>query len=158
VDKPTEQMASHDSEVLAEMLRSLDEKIEKLEKQRDVDSKLQSLQHGENKVILGRQSDNLVMLQRQMSSLLGEGQIDGRIGTMQREIVENRDDTRKLIAELRGETRALLAEIRAENIRSDANSSARMTALEDKFSRMGWQFLAIVLGWLAQIFFMLLKK
>jgi hypothetical protein len=92
-------MATHDAEILAQMLRSLteiiDAKLERLENQRESDSRLTSKQHGENQQILASQSSHIVSLQRQMSLLIGEGPIDGRIGTMQREIkdVQNKLDT-----------------------------------------------------------------
>ena len=113
---PNELMATQDAEVLAQMLRSLtdivDAKLGKLENQRESDARQSAENHGENKTLLNAQNQAIILLQRQMSSLIGEGQIDGRIGTMQREIQHARAEFQTEIQNVRADFKTDTKDIR----------------------------------------------
>ena len=81
---------------LGQLTEVMDLRFRRLEEQREHDAQVQSKNHGENVQAINSQTSSMSVLQRQMSSLIGEGLIDGRIGTMSREIGAVKEDVEEM--------------------------------------------------------------
>ena len=128
-----EELAAMLAEFRSGLTQVMEARFENLEKEQKGHAIAQAARDGEMKGTLTATNALTNRLQLQMASLIGEGPIDGRIGTMTREITQVREETKSSLTDLEG----------------------RIANLEEKFGTMGWKLWFLALAWLGELFLLL---
>jgi len=125
-----------------------DARFLRFEDQRKADTESADVRHAENSVLLRQLTDGLVQLQRLLSAIVGEPGtgIDGRLGTMQRDIKDTETRLNQKITD---------SEQRLQTQVTEAKTA--VSDLAEKFSGLGWKLLLLAMGLIGSLVLQILS-
>jgi hypothetical protein len=124
-----EELALMFGEFRASLTQVVEARFANMEREQKSYALAQAGRDGEMKATLHSTNALTNRLQLQMSALVGEGPIDGRIGTMTREILQVREEARESMTGL----------------------ETRIGNLEEKFGAIGWRLWFLAAGFLGEL-------